>query len=794
MLRYLFKFTIRGFRRTPLFTTVNVIGLTLGMAAFMLIKNYTEYEKSYDSYLPDYENVVRVTRFYDGEHPAHFSNTFAAVGPNVTRELPEVTHFGRLILTDKIYANFALSYYRENLPTITFNHEKAFFADQGIVDLLIHDWIDGDRQRALTDPNRVILAESEASKYFGELNPIGRELRVNGGRSFVVSGVFKDQPKNSHLPLKVLCSMSSLPEEWNLDQEWGWGNFHTYIKITQSENIDQKIHELVSRHVAEDEGLPSYFILEPLSKIHLESQTLHDIGINGNGQSIRFLDIIAWVILFIATINFINFFTARSIERIKEVSLKKIVGSSRSQMLSQFIIEVFCISVASSALALTAIQFLSPVISNLLDIGFFINWPLQLINTATFILLMVVVSFYPAFWLVKRGSLGMIRRLNSPVGGVNLRKMLVLSQFVMTSLLLIATAIIYDQKEYMIGKPSGFEKNQMLIVSLPSTIVEDREHQSSLFQEALNQNSQFGEVGRVAHLPGYEVTRMRWIYRHGQDQNDGSYPQVIAADEGLFLGLKHQLLAGRFFSNSFADDSALILNEQAMSDLGYEDPKDGIGDKIVYEGRDFTLIGVVANYHQESLKSEYNPIAFVNHPRLFRYYTIPIPGGQLQESIELARNYYHDLYPNDHFDHFFLDDYFNRQYQEDIKFSQITGIFSGLAIFIALFGLSGLTLYAINQRIKEISVRKVLGANFRQLLWLFNSSFSRLIVLAFGISTPLAYWLMNEWLTNYSYRISINWSHFIFPMAMVLVLALMITAFIVFRFTHINPTETLRNE
>lgn len=794
MLRYLFKFTIRGLGRNQTFTAINIIGLSLGLTAFTLINNYTAFEKSYETHISDHEDIYRVTRMYESDNSAQFANNFAALGPDVNLELPQVKNHARLILTDKIYSNFALSYFGPSTTAITFNHDKAFFADQGVIDLFVHDWIDGEQTNALDAPNQVVLARSEAEKYFGEGDAIGKTLKLNGGKSLLVSGVFEDQPSNSHLELKVLCSMKSLPENWNLDHEWGWGNFHTYLKVTDTNQLGERVHEIASRHLEQGEGLPSSFPLQSLSSIHLESEALHEIQSNGSGQSVRFLDIIAWVILFIATINFINLFTARSIERIREVSLKKVIGSSQLQMLGQFMLEVFLVSVIACTVALTATQFLAHPLHNLLGIQFSTDWLSQLSYAGMFILLLMSISFYPAYWLSRKGSFGMVRKVTSPRKGISVRQILVTTQFALTSMLLIGTSIIYDQKQYMIEKPSGFNKDQMLVVSLPSTITENRDFESARFINTLDQDTRFGTIGRVAHLPGYEVTRMRWIYRQGQDANDGTYPKVIAADEGFFTSLNHKLLAGRFFSKDFVEDSSIVLNEKAITDLGFQNPTEAVGTKVYYEDRLHNVVGVVANYHQQSLKSDFNPIVFLPMPWLFQYYTLPLKGGQLEESINVAREHYAELYPNDHFEYFFLDNYFNQQYHQDIRFGQITAIFSGLAIFIALFGLSGLTLFAVDQRIKEISVRKVLGASFQQLLWLFNSSFSKLILIAFVLSAPLAYFLMNDWLTTYSYRISLQWTHFMIPLAMVLGLALAITAAVVVRFANVNPAETLRND
>ena len=794
MLRYLFKFTIRGLGRNRTFTAINVIGLSLGLTAFMLINNYTAFEKSYETHIPDHENIYRVTRLYESDNAAQYANNFAALGPDVSLELPQVEHYARLILTDKIYSNFALSYFGRNATAITFNHDKAFFADQGVIDLFIHDWIEGDRANALKEPNQVVLARSEAEKYFGDGEALGKTLKINGGQSLTVSGIFENQASNSHLDLKVLCSMKSLPENWNLDHEWGWGNFHTYLKVIDTKQLEDRIHEIASRHLVRGEGLPSRFPLQSLASIHLDSEALHEIQSNGSGQSVRFLDIIAWVILLIATINFINLFTARSMERIREVSLKKVIGSSQLQMLGQFMLEVMLVTLIACAVALTATQFLTHPLHNLLGIEFHSHWITQLINVGSFIGLLMGMSFYPAFWLSRKGSFGLVRKVTSPVRGISVRHILVTTQFALTSLLLIGTSIIYDQKQYMIEKPSGFDKDQMLVVSLPSTITENREYESARFINSLDQDTRFGTIGRVAHLPGYEVTRMRWIYRQGQPDNEGTYPKVIAADAGFFKSLNHRLLAGRFFSKDFVEDSSIVLNEKAITELGFKNAEEAVGTKVYYENRLHHVIGVVANYHQQSLKSDYSPIVFLPYPWLFQYYTVPLRGGQLEESINVAREHYAELYPNDHFEYFFLDMYFNQQYQQDIRFGQITAIFSGLAIFIALFGLSGLTLFAVDQRIKEISIRKVLGASFQQLLWLFNSSFSKLILIAFVLSAPLAYYLMSDWLTTYSYRISLQWMHFLIPLTMVLGLALAITAVVVIRFANVNPAETLRNE
>ncbi|MDW3196050.1 MAG: ABC transporter permease [Cytophagales bacterium] len=789
MLNFLFKVSWRGLRRNWLFSAINVIGLSLGMMAFMLIMAYVKYENSYDKHVPDFESIYRIIQIAGEERPRPFAITDPALGPAVNQALPEVSKFGRLIPTDKLLSNYSLSYFQEGNSTITFNYNDAYFADPGIVELFLHDWVAGDRDEALIGPNEIILAASEARRFFGASNPIGKILMRNGKEQLTVVGVFQDTPNNTHLSLKVLVSMKTLPERLNLNQDWDWRNYMTYIKSDTDIGLQEKIEQIVHEQKGREMTMP----LQRLADIHLESKAEMDISTNGNGDSIRFLEMIAWVIILIAAINFFNFFTARAIDRIKEVSLKKVIGSNYWQMVAQFQIEVFLVSLVACMLAATCVQLISPLFMEVLDVTFIYSWKTQLVQSLSFIGAMLLFSFYPAFWLSKRGSLDMLRRVSSRLGGVWIRKILVILQFAFTTILLIGTIVIDDQKSFMISKPKGFDKDQLLAIKFPAIMKGNREQVSDRFIAALKNYPEFGEVGRAAHLPGYEVTRGRVVTRV-DSVRDWSGPRVIGADEGYFTSLNHQLLAGRLFDDAFNDDRSIILNEKAIQDLEFHHIEKAIGTTVMFEEKQYQLIGIVSNYHQTSLRTPYPAVAFVKHPWLYQYFTIKIQGWALEESVTLARTLYSELYPDDYFEYFFLDEYFNEQFIEDIKFGKITTLFSGLAIFIALFGLSGLTLFAANQRIKEISVRKVLGAGFRHLLWLFNSSFSKLILIAFVVSAPLAYYLMSDWLTNFSYQISLHWGHFLVPLIMVLAMALVITAAIVVRIAQVNPAETLRSE
>lgn len=792
MFRFLLKLVVRGFQKNRMFFMFNVTGLTFGLSAYILIGSYINYEKSFDQFHHEAKDIYRIARYYDGDTPTLYVNNFAALGPSASQDISGVNGFGRVILTDKIHSSFSFSYEDKNGKVTTLNHEKAFYADPGIAEFFLKKWIVGDPSSALSKPNQVVLAQSVATKYFQNENPLDKILKLNGGKSFIVSGVFEDNPQNTHLPLKVLCSISSLPSDWNLDNEWGWGNFHTYIKAPNTFELDEKLKTMIAGHMSEDDGLPDRIILQPVVDIHLDSNGSHEIASNGSKTAIQFLQIIAWVILLIALINFINLYTVHILQKKSEINIKKIIGSNRKQIISQLLLEVLTFSVISSVLAFTLIQFVIPILTNSLGIAF----TLTSFDTTQYLLLFIGLilasSAYPIIILSisnnnEQGNTSDTRKFS-------IRHGLVLFQFILTSTLLVSAVIINEQKGFMLNSSPGFEKSQVMVVKLPTTIIENKEKSYQLWIDQLRDNTDVQSIGMAAHLPGYEVTRMRWMSIVGGHSNDAANIKVISADAGYFQSLKPELLAGRYFQQTTNEDSSVIITKKALMDLGYNNAFDALDKLVNFEGKHLRIIGILKDYHQRSMKSGFLPIAFIQNPRLFQYFTIKLHSLDTKKTISAFEDSFASTYPNDHFDFFFLDEYFNRQYQEDIRFGQITSLFSILGIVIALFGLSGLTLFSINRRVKEICIRKVLGANEINLIWLFSSSFIKLVILAFLLSTPIAFFIMKNWLENYANRVSISFIHFLFPFIIILFIAFGLSTFIVHRFSTVNPADSLRNE
>ncbi|MEM9325358.1 MAG: ABC transporter permease [Bacteroidota bacterium] len=792
MIHYFLKIVFRQFRLNPLFLFINVFGLTVAFAAFVLINDYVAFEKSYDRHLKDAERIVRVARKFGGDTPRGFANCMAALGPHAAEKLPQVEQFGRVILSDKVTGQIALSYF-EGDKVITYTHSTSFFADQGIADMFISEWIEGTPATVLSQPNSIVLSESVAERYFGGRPASGKTLELNGDQKYNVTGVFKDSGPNTHLQLPVLMSINSLPQQWNLDNEWGWGNFHTYLRVTDTDSLAMQLKDIASEHLLENEGLPEAFVVQPVVDIHLHSDLNHEVEANGNYKTVRFLEILAWIILSIGLINFVNLFTAKAMERVRTVVLKKILGSHPGAIVGQLFAEILTMGLLAAGLSFTIVQVAGLSLSAALGFQLLQEPLVQLRYLIIFLLGLFLATAYPVVALSKIGS----DRLFSQLGilkGLSLRKVLVFFQFAMTSFLVICTIVIADQKDFMMGHATGFDKDQVVAVKVPRTITKNRTMQLARYTNELSSEAEILHVGMTAHLPGYEVTRMRYMESRGLTPEASAYPKAIAANEGYFKALGFDLVAGRFFSEELAEDSSLVINEFAVHELGFSDPEEAVGKKFVYEGRLCTIVGVIKNYHQRSLKTSYQPLVFDNNARLYQYFAVRIGGGAIHEVLPLVEKHFRELYPNDHFDALFLDQYFDQQYNRDVILGQIVSAFSGLAIVISLLGLVGLSVFSMNQRVKEIGVRKVLGAGVQELIWLFNSSFAKLILASSGFSIPLAYLLMERWLEEYAYRIELQAYHFGLPLGLILGIALVTVGTIVMSFSRINPSEVLRNE
>ena len=823
-LHYL-KTAWRVLLRNKSFSLINIFSLALGLAACLFIAEYVAHEWSYERFNPDSEQVYRISTRYirNGEEIYFSAKTFAGVGEDLTRSLPEVESFGRLFPAGIFYNTAIIS--ENNERPLSSKEENLFYADQEILDLLGMKWLKGEQQKALTEPNSIVLSEKTAIRIFGKENPIGQILKIedNVGHQMVgkITGVAKDMPSYSHFQFSVLVSYSSLyawPAGENYYREnWNQNYFYTYLKLRQGSSpkrVEGKLPALVDqfkpRYTEIDETGKRIRINElsliPIREIHLQSHFQDELRESGNEKSIQVMLAIGILILCIAWFNYINLTTARATQRAREVGMRKMIGASRIQLLGQFFTESALINLFAFLVAFTFLQLFLPAFHQLLGQPFELilhKQPLFWICVAGgYLISIFMTGFYPAL-VLSRFKLDEVLqgRYMTANKKINLtRKTLVLGQFAVSGFLIVITLGIFNQIQYMQNRPLGFSPEQTLVIETPARLNQHDNQTRGPFEYFQNQLTALPEilaVGNANSIPGKNILRGLGVSTKITDSpSDVKSIKGIWVDEGFMDAISMDITEGRNFSASRELDSkALILTESAARLLGFESGEEAIGRQAYLYGREaHQIIGIVGHYHHESLKKNDEPMFFKLTPGMEDYFLVKLDVEQAKNSIQKIEDTWNSTFSGNPLNYYFLDSFFNQQYQSDQKMGRVVGVFTFLAILIALAGMVGLAVYNILSRQKEISIRKVLGATVRDIILLLSTNLMGLILLSQLLAIPITWFALNKWLEQYPYRIEI--SPFIFLIALLAIIGLAFGAigFQTLSAARMNPVENLRRE
>jgi len=801
MRKYYLKIAIRNILSNKLYTFINIIGLAAGITAFLLIFMFVKYEKSYDTFSRDSDRIYRLR--YERSSAEGESVKFASCCPPAAiriRELyPEVEKIARL--------------FRYRATVIfgdkTFYEERMYFAEPEIFEVLDIEMIAGDSEKGIKDANCAFISESYARKYFGKADPMGKTINVDKEMSFAITGIYTDFPDNSHIDIDIMLSWPNLLTHYGADIEGSWGDtgFFTYFKLKPSVNpaeFEDKLKSLVESDFGEvlrEYKLTCDLKVQPLTDIHLNSAFMQEIKQGGNRDTVLILNIIAFFILIIAWVNYINITTARSLTRAKEVGLSKVSGASRQQLMGQFFIETILLNVAAFALSLILIVVLYPFFCNLTGIsGEFIIWkqswfPVTLITL--FICSVLFSGTYPVFVLTSFSTSEVLRgKYIHSKSGVFIRRALVTFQLIMAISLITCTMLVFRQVRFLRSQDKGINISEVLAVRAPR--VRDASFGNKLltYKQELLKNQVITKFGLGTEVPGRQIL---WdaggIYRVGSDQSKNY--QIIGIDYDYLDLLQAKIVAGRNFDPSFSDSSSLILNVKATKWMEFKSPEEAVNQKIDYWGNIYTVAGVVEDYHQQSPKAETEPhiFRFMPHGRDVRgFYMMKYLPGNEEKVLELARKYYLDFFPDNPFDYFYLEDYYEQQYRDERLLGSVFGIFALLSVIITCMGIFGLTSFLMLQKTKEISIRRVLGSEVFSIIRLFSQDFLRIIIVAFAIAVPICYFWLTRWLNTFEEKMDISVWNFILPLAVTLLFTLMTIGFIVYKAASVNPAENLRSE
>lgn len=790
--------------RNKAFTIINVLGLVIGMTAFLLIAQFVVHELSYDKFWKNHNRVFRVQldRYNKGEITTRWAAGCMGIGPDLKTNFPEVERYVRMTKSNALLSH----------DDTYFKEDAVYYTSHDFFNVFGYSLLHGVDSTALKGLDKIVLSQSLAKKYFGDENPMGKTMRNNGRVEYVVTGVFADLPENSHMKIDALLSFATYAklvgrkDESELN-EWQWDGHYTYILLNENSNA-QQLEAKLPAYVEKKEGINlksdnagMVFHFQGLSDIHLDSDFISEFRPNGSRDTTYFLLIVAVLILLIAWINYVNLATAKSIERAREVGVRKVMGGFRSQLVQQFLMESFLLNTIAVSAAIGGVLMLTPWFSELTGrpLGYtlfqqsiFWIWIAVLIITGS-----MLSGLYPALILSAYKPVEVLKgRFKNTGQGVIFRKGMVMTQFIASIALIVGTYTVYRQISFMRNQKLGVNIDQTVVLRSPNITDSTYIQKFEAFKQRIKQYPEVTFVSAASSVPGGQPDwNAGGIRTLSQREDEANQYRVIEMDHDYIPSFGLEVIAGRAFSGEVPNEEAsVMLNESAVKLMGFEKVEEALTNQINFWGDTFRIVGVVKNYRQESLKKAFDPLVFRYGQAPGGFYSIKFNISNVQESLEKFKLDWKELFPGNPFNYFFLDEHYNQQYNADQQFGKVFGVFSGLAIFIACLGLFGLSSLTAIQRTKEIGVRKVLGASVTSILALVSKDYLVLIGLAIVFATPLTWWIMNNWLQDFSNRISLNWLIFAGPSLMVIIIALLTVSIHTLKAARTNPVKSLRYE
>ncbi len=806
------KIAFRNILKNRIYSGLNILGLALGISACLFILQYVSYERSYDQFHTKVDDLYRVRfQVYRGEKAEPVIDCAAAVprvGPFMKEQFPEVLAFARA------YPMSGVITFEDR----AFREERIHMADPSFLQILSFPLLEGNSETALTEPNTAVISASAAKKYFGEEPALGKQIRLDGEHTAEITGVAKDVPHNSHIKFDFLISYETLnnhtrQEDGTIPSEnqWGWYDFNTYVLLkagTDPKDFDQRFEEALYAERGEDfekYDFRSAFPLQPISDIHLYSNLLQESEPEeqGDGDAVFFLTLIAFFILLIAWINYINLSTARSIERAKEVGVRKTMGAYRKQLIYQFLSESLVLNLIATLIALgivaVGINYFNALTNAVLSLAFLKDISFWSIFVAIFLGGALAAGLYPAFVLSSFRPAAVLKgKLSGDRFANQLRRLLVTLQFVASVTLIACTVIVYQQLTHMRGSDLGFDMTDTLVIKGPQVFGADSLYESTMqaFKTEMLLAPEVSKVSAASNVPGDEIFWTNSIKQQSETVDRNKVIYIAGVDYDYFDTYEIALVAGRNYDPTFSTDTgALILNRAGIEYLGFNSVNDAINEKVTFQDRTRTIVGVVEDYNQMSVKSSIAPIVFPLRPDAGDYITLKLNGSSNFESaFGKAQALYQRFFPGNPFDYFFLDQFYNRQYENERTFSRIFVVFAGLAIVVACLGLFGLSSFSALKRTKEMGIRKALGADVFSVVILLSKEFMVLVIIGNVISWPIIYFIMNSWLDNFATRIDIEIWVFLLAAAIVITIALLTVSYKTVATAKSNPVKALRYE
>jgi putative ABC transport system permease protein len=810
-----FKIIYRNLIRNKTYSLINILGLSVGLSVCLIILEYVKFEKSYDRFHPQSKNIYRVILGSESNGQVSWDGAnFAPVAPALKSDFPEVVEYVRITPE---YFGIVLNY-KEKI----FEEKKVYYTDSTFFNFFGYRLLWGDSKTALREPRSIVLSISVAEKYFGpkanwKESPVGQLILVNNKESYTITGIMEDTPANSHLKFNALISFTTFLLKNDPVNNWGWNDFYTYIKLhpkTNYKTFESRLDGVLRKH--QKIKTNDRMALQPIEDIHLYSNVTYELEANGSSQSVYFLSVIAFVILIIAWVNYINLSTARSEKRAKEVGIRKVNGAIRSEIMTQLLLESFLMNFIAVLFALMLVQSTITLVGNLLGkplvFSLFTDSSFLISVGILYVFGSFISGFYPAFVLSTFKPIDVFKSgsHNLAQGKSILRQSLVVFQFIASIGLIMGTIIINNQLNFVKSRELGFRHDQTLIINSPRTISSEIEF-LNVYRQFKQQLAKYPEIENVtisSSLPGKLTNDLDMngpVKMIGQDDSFNKSFAVFRVDQDFLKVFKIKLVAGSFFSNDRittdtqligdAPDDVIVINRRASELLGYPNPADIIGKKINFTGSHKEVIGVVENYHHRSLKNNFEPIVIRNKVTKTLYISLGLmENANLKQTIDRINILWKSHYAGSPFMYSFLNEDVNNQYLEEERFSKVFLLFSSFSILIGCLGLFGLVSYSVTVRMKEIGIRKVLGATIGSIVFLFSKEFFKLIIIAFALGIPLGVFVFDNWLSNFAYRAPLSTWMFVVPIVLVSLFSFCSVCAQIINAALINPVDTLKSE
>jgi putative ABC transport system permease protein len=795
MIRNYLKVAFRSIIRHKGFSFINIAGLAIGMACCIMIFMWVQYELSYDRHYPDYERIYRVATDSRNERETYITaRTSTPVSVNLRKDIPQIEAATGMLRLSPGLVRFGDKMFYE---------EGRAFVDEDFFRVFNPAFLRGDLASSLERPNTVVLTKRIAQKYFANDSPLGQTVTINT-TDFEVTGVIDDVPSTTHLKYSMLMSLKTIEDAYPMEH-WFLSNFHTYTKMkpgVDMTSVAGQVSGLANNYVKDEldesgESL-SYFI-QPIARIHLHSNLLGETEPPGSILNIYAFSAIGILILLIACMNFINLTTAKCAIRSKEVGVRKAIGAQKGQLVWQFLGESFLLTFVALFIAIVLVEALIPMLNSLTGADITLSNFLGVNNLVLLIGLALAVGGlaggYPAFVLTAFKPVSVLGgRWGPSVRSPLLRRILVVGQFRISIILIVCTIVVHQQLDFMKNRELGFDREQKLIIPIRggARLGDDFE---SVKSEFLNHHAITGATASSDVL-GRGINS-RWdTWPYGKQQNYSRVVSYLSCDDDFTAEYKIDLVAGRTLLPQNSEDSIYqyILNETAVAALGYSDP-DAVLGEMLENGRDQGIVvGVARDFHYRGLQDKIESMLFCSSSGGFRYLSLTVNTGGLDEAMAFTKEKWGQLYPQAPLDYFFLDEVFDEQYRSEEHLQAIMSGFAFLGIFIACLGLLALAAHTADQRTKEFGIRKVLGASISNIVQLLSREFILLVGIASVIAWPVAYFAINRWLEDFAYRIEAGWTAFILAALAAMVIALLTTSYQAVKVALTNPTETLRHE